>query len=241
MMKRSEIMMNVIRKKTITLILTLVCLFAMTTAAGCARGTKEDSNTVQSASGEQEETAVQDEQAEAAAKNAPADSAIEEQLPAEPAENTEPSETTEKVEYSHEDIYLSLTIPDGWDYKIKTAEEMEKYDGMTICAVEFWKEDYPETVFTFSYESFFGICGTGVTEEEFTQENGISGYRYTEEIEDTLWLNMIFRNPKDVDEDGTYKGGTYCIMASPKLSEWDVIEPEFEKIAESIWVGSHQN
>ena len=232
------------RKKAITFILTLVCLFTMTTITGCARGAKADGNTTQSGSGMQEDVTAQDGQADAAEENAPADFAVEkqtaeEQLTAEPVEIIEPAETTEKVEYSHEDIYLSLDIPDGWDYKIKTAEEMEKYDGMTICAVEFWKEDYPETVFTFSYESFFGICGTGVTEEKFTQENGISGYRYTEEIEDTLWLNMIFQNPKDVDEEGVYKGGTYCIMASPKLSEWDVIEPEFEEIAESIWVGSH--
>lgn len=233
MMKRSEIVGNVMRKKTITFRLTLLCLFTMTTITGCARGAKVDSSTAQSASDVQEATAAQDGQVDAAAETAPADSSIEEQLQAEPVE------TTEKVEYSHEDIYLSLDIPDGWDYKIKTAEEMEKYDGMTICAVEFWQKDYPGTVFTLSYESFFGICGTGVTEEEFTQENGISGYRYTEEIEDTLWLNMIFQNPEDVDEDGIYKGGTYCIMASPKLSEWDVIEPEFEEIAESIWVGSH--
>ncbi len=208
------------RKKTITFITALVFLFTMTTITGCTREVNADGNTTQSGSGMQEENA-------------------EEQVEAEPVENTEPSETTEKVEYSHEDIYLSLDIPNGWDYKIKTAEELEKYDGTTICAVEFWQEDYPETVFTFSYESFFGICGTGVTEEEFTQENGISGYRYTEEIEDTLWLNMIFRNPEDVDEEGVYKGGIYCIMASPKLSEWDIIEPEFEEIVESIWVGSH--
>ena len=150
-----------------------------------------------------------------------------------------PSETTEKVEYSHEDVYLSLDIPDGWDFEIKTAEEMEKYDGMTICAVEFWKEDYPETVFTLSYESSFGICGTGVMIDEFTQENGINGCCYTEEIGDTLWLTMTLRNPEDNAEEGTYKGGTYCIIASPKLSEWDVIEPEFEEIVETIWVGSH--
>ncbi|MDE5596642.1 MAG: hypothetical protein K2J04_02290 [Lachnospiraceae bacterium] len=231
------------RKKIITFISALVFLFTMTTITGCAHEAKAGGNTVQSVSGVQGETAAQDEQADAAVGNmeetAPADSPVDEQVEAEPAENTEPSETTEKVEYSHEDIYLSLTIPDGWGYKIRTAEEMEKYDGMTICAIEFWQEDYPETVFTFSYESFFGICGTGVTEEEFTQENGISGYRFTEEIEDTLWLNMIFRNPEDVDEEGVYKGGTYCIMASPKLSEWDVIEPEFEEIVKSIWVGSH--
>ncbi len=227
------------RKKTITFIWVLVCLFTMTTITGCTHEAKADVNTVQSGSGMQEADAAQDEQADAAVENAPADSSAEEQLPEEPVEKTEPAETTEKVEYSHEDVYLSLDIPDGWDYKIKTAEEMEKYDGMTICAVEFWKEDYPETVFTFSYESFFGICGTGVTEEKFTQENGINGYRYTEEIEDTLWLTMVFRNPADVDEEGVYKGGTYCIMASPKLSDWDVIEPEFEEIVESIWVGSH--
>ena len=217
MMNRFEIMRNVIHKKTITLTLVLVCLFAMLATAGCAHETLE---------------------AENVEENIPVDSSAEEQLPAEPVENTEPSDTTEKVEYSHEDIYLSLTIPDGWDYKIKTAEEMEKYDGTTICAIEFWQEDYPETVFTFSYESFFGICGTGVTTEEFTLESGISGYRYTEEIEDTLWLNMTFQNPEDVEE-GVYKEGTYCIMASPKLSDWDVIKPEFEKIVESIWVAPH--
>ncbi len=226
------------RKKTITFILTLVCLFTMTTITGCAREAKADSNTAESASGVQEGTAAQDEQTDAAAENAPADSSGTQQLPAEPEENIELSETTEKVEYSHEDIYLSLTIPDGWNYKIKTAEEMEKYDGTSICAVEFWKDDYSETVFTLSYESFFGICGTGVMIDEFTQENGINGTCYTEEIEDTLWLTMVFRNPEDVSEEGVHKG-TYCIMASPKLSEWDVIEPEFEEIAESVWVGSH--
>lgn len=226
-------------KKTISFILALVCLFTMTTITGCARGTKADNNTAQSDSDVQKETVAQDGQADAAAENASADSSIEEQLPAEPAENAEPIETTEKVEYSHEDIYLSLDIPDGWAYEIKTAEEMEKYDGMSVCAIEFWKEDYPETVFTLSYESFFGICGTGVTIDDFTLENGINGCCYTEEIEDTLWLNMVFRNPANYAEEGIYKGGTYCIMASPKLSEWDVIEPEFEEIVESIWVGSH--
>ena len=117
------------RKKIITFISALVFLFTMTTITGCAHEAKADGNTVQSVSGVQEETAAQDEQADAAVGNmeetAPADSPVDEQVEAEPAENTEPSETTEKVEYSHEDIYLSLTIPDGWDYKIKTAEEME--------------------------------------------------------------------------------------------------------------------
>ncbi len=214
------------RKKIITFISALVFLFTMTTITGCAHEAKADGNTVQSVSGAQEENAVQDEQVDVVAGNT--------------EENADPLEMTEKVEYSHEDVYLSLTIPDGWDYKIKTVEEMEKYDGTTICAVEFWKEDYPETVFTLPYESFFGICGTGVMIDEFTQRNGINGCRYTEEIEDTLWLTMTFRNPEDVGEEEIHKG-TYCIMGSPKLWEWDFIEPEFEAIVESIRSGSLQN
>ncbi|MCM1253707.1 MAG: hypothetical protein NC321_12875 [Clostridium sp.] len=144
----------------------------------------------------------------------------------------------ETVEYSYEDIYLSIDLLPGWEFEIETAEELEKEDGSSLCAIEFWQKDYPDTVFSFSYETWFGICGTGVTIEEFTHENGIRGYRYTEEIEDTLWLNMTFRNPSENDEEGVYKGGTYCMMASPKLSEWDMIEAEFEEIVQSVWVGA---
>lgn len=139
----------------------------------------------------------------------------------------------EKVEYSHDDIYLSLVIPDGWDYSIKTAEDMEKYDGLSVCAIDFWKEEYPDTVFCLSYETFFGICGTGVTIDKFERQDGMCGYRYTEEIEDTLWLTIVFDNPANEAHEGSY-----CMMAEPKLSVWDVIEADFEQIAESIWVGT---
>lgn len=146
-------------------------------------------------------------------------------------------EVREPVEYSYEDIYLSIDLLPDWEYEIETAEEMEKVDGSSLCAVEFWHKDYPDTVFTFSYETWFGICGTGVTIEEFAWDSGISGYRYTEEIEDTLWLTMTFRNPNEKDEEVS-KAGTYCIMASPKLSEWDMIEAEFEEMLRSVWVGA---
>ena len=59
-MKQSEKMWNVMRKKTITFMCALVCLFTMTTAAGCAREMKADGNTAQSGSGMQEEDITQD-------------------------------------------------------------------------------------------------------------------------------------------------------------------------------------
>lgn len=142
---------------------------------------------------------------------------------------------SETAVYSQDDIYMSVDIPNGWDYRIRTKEDMEKEDGLTSCAIDFWPEDYPETVFELGYAQQFGICGTGVTIEEFTLENGISGYRYTEEIEDILWLTVTLN---DSDNDAAIKNGTYLISASPELSVWESIKTEFDKILESVWVGS---
>lgn len=135
--------------------------------------------------------------------------------------------------YSQDGLYMSVDIPDGWDCRIKTKEELEKEDGLTLCEIDFWPESYPDTVFELSYETSFGICGTGVTIEEFTLPNRLDGYRYTEEIEDTLWLTITLRNP-----DTDISGGTYLILASPTLSVWESIQPEFEEILQSVWVGS---
>lgn len=210
--------------KVISFLLVLLCLSFV---IGCGRSMPEDGNAGQPVTDSSEDVAQPE---ESAAGNAPDTSLVEEQPVNAPEEVTE---TTETVEYSHDNLYLSVDMPNGWDYRVKTAEEMAKEDGLALCAIEFWAKDYPETVFTLDYETSFGICGTGVTIEEFAWENGLCGYRYTEEIEDTLWLTITLRNPDDTDS------GTYCIMASPELAVWDVIQPEFEEILASVWVGSH--
>lgn len=130
-------------------------------------------------------------------------------------------------------MYLSVDIPNGWEYEIKTAEEMAMEDGVVTCAIDFWSAEFPDTVFELEYQTFFGMCGTGVTIEEFTLENGLSGYRYTETIEDTLWLTITLSNPSD-----NLSGGTYLISASPELTVWDTIQSEFEQILNSVWVGA---
>lgn len=138
----------------------------------------------------------------------------------------------EAVEYSYNDLYLSAIIPEGWDYEVKTAEDMARKDGLVVCAIDFWPEEYPDTVFELGYSSSFGICATGVTIEKFTLPGGLAGCRYTEMIEDTLWLTITLRHP---DED--FAHGTYCIDASPKLSVWEAVEEEFEEILDSVEVG----
>lgn len=151
----------------------------------------------------------------------------------EPAESDSSNDSeVETVEYSYKDLYLSVDIPNGWEYEIKTAEDMEREDGLVTCAIRFWSAEFPDTVFELGYQTMFGMCGTGVTIEEFTLDNGLSGYRYTEAIEDTLWLTITLSSPSN-----NLSGGTYLISASPELTVWDTLESEFEQILNSVWVG----
>lgn len=149
-----------------------------------------------------------------------------------------------KAEYRYEDLYLSLDIPDGWDYEIKTVEDREKEDGLAVCSILFWPEQYPDAVFELSYLStFLGMCATGVTIEHFTLPNGITGTSYMETIQDTLWMTLSLKNPmenlngEDLPEPSK-SGGVYYIEASVDVSVWDEIEETFEYILESVWVGA---
>lgn len=137
------------------------------------------------------------------------------------------------VEYSYEDLYLSVDIPNGWEYEIKTAEDMVGED--VTCAIDFWSAEYPDTVFELGYQPMFGICPTGVTIEGFILDNGLSGYRYMETMEDTLWLTITLNNPSN-----NLSGGTYLISANPELTVWDTIKSEFKEILNSVWVGPRE-
>lgn len=152
-----------------------------------------------------------------------------------PEEETgEPEKTI--VTYEDGDKYLGVSLPDTWEYRIKTVEDMEKEDGLTICSIEFWPEAFPEMIFELGYCEMFGMCGTGVTIEKMELPGGLTGYRYYEEMkeENTLWLTIIFDQP-----DNDRQNGLYAIMASPELSAWERIEPEFEKILDSVRIGGH--
>ena len=82
------------------------------------------------------------------------------------------------------------------------------------------------------YQAPFGMCGTGVTIDELKLENGITGWRYTEELDSTLWLTITLNHPEN-----DVSGGTYLITASPSLEDWKVLAPAFEEILQTVWVG----
>lgn len=138
------------------------------------------------------------------------------------------------VAYEAEDIYMSVSLPDTWACRIKTVEDMEKEGGDEVCAIEFWPEAFPEAVFEFGYHQWFGICGTGVTSERMELTSGLTGYRHYEayEKDDSFWTAIVFDRVADKDSEGTY-----VIRASPGLSVWEQIRPEFEKILDSVRVG----
>lgn len=147
------------------------------------------------------------------------------------------SPKTDTVTYSYEDIYLSVTLPKTWEYQVKTKEEMEGEDSMLFCAIDFWPANFPDAVFHLGYQTQkLGICATGVTIEEFSLPNGLTGYRYTESIEDTLWLTIAF--DREEEPAGQEHSGNYLISASPALSEWEQIAPDFEQILSSVQVGT---
>ncbi|MDD3206420.1 MAG: hypothetical protein PHS74_11910 [Lachnospiraceae bacterium] len=86
----------------------------------------------------------------------------------------------ETISYSHGELYLSIDIPEGWEYEIKPVESQKETGRNVFCGIDFWSVDFPEDIFELGYYAPFGMCGTGVEITEFTLENGITGFRYTE-------------------------------------------------------------
>ncbi len=137
------------------------------------------------------------------------------------------------VTYEQEGVFLSASIPDGWEYTIRTPEDTEQEDNGMLCAIDFWPESAPEAVFSLGYQpQKFGICGTDVTTEAFTLPNGMSGTMFTAVIDGSLWLTAVYETAESQNHDGTY-----LIMASPDVSVWETAEQDFLQIRDSVQVG----
>lgn len=213
------------KKKTVVFTATGFLLFLSACAGGEAEGAK-------ALPGPQESVYTEENMETEAGQKAGA-GAIPKEETKEPADKGGEPETTPVI-YESGDRYLEISLPDTWEYRIKTVEDMEQEDDLMICAIDFWPEAYPEAVFKLGYCEMFGMCGTGVTTERMELSNGMTGYKYYErmEAENTLWLTIIFDQPDDGQ-----KNGLYAIMASPELSAWEQTEPEFEEILDSVRVG----
>lgn len=125
-----------------------------------------------------------------------------------------------------------VTLLMGWLFLLSGCADRAAQIQMTTLSVLTGKaEAFPDTVFELGYHQRFGICGTGVTTERMELPDGRTGWRYSEimNTEQMLWLTIVFDRPEESEETGTY-----VLMASPELSVWEQIEPEFEGILESV-------
>lgn len=108
-------------------------------------------------------------------------------VPLEGDKPPEPMEITGQLaEYTQGNVDVALTIPDGWWWE--TLEE-EGQSGL-----RFGKTGERSVAFRLTcWLDGYGICGTGVTEQELTLSGGQRVWQYTEGSRGTVWVNIAFR------------------------------------------------
>ena len=99
----------------------------------------------------------------------------------------EPTEITGQLAaYTEGNVDVALTIPDGWWWE--TLEE-EGQSGL-----RFGKTGERSVAFRLTcWLDGYGICGTGVTEQDLTLSGGQRVWQYTEGGQSTVWVNIAFQ------------------------------------------------
>lgn len=137
-------------------------------------------------------------------------------------QNQEEDKKSNIVLYQHKDIFMSIELPLEWDYKVHTVKEMEKQDGLKLCSIEFWLKEKPEVKLEFAYWPMIGLCGTGLTTEEVTFENGLSAEKNTEESEDSIWFMLIYQLDREE--------GYFAVDANLDKKLWKEYEEDIMKV-----------
>ena len=73
-----------------------------------------------------------------------------------------------------------------------------------------------------------GICGTGVTIEKVNFQNGMTATQYTETIEGTTWVTLVYRDLP----------GTYALSGSVPKELWEKYKPAVMEILEQAEFGT---
>ncbi len=145
----------------------------------------------------------------------------------------------EIVSYKYKNIFMSMKLPSEWDYKIHTAKELGKQDGLKVCSIEFWLKEKPEVKLDLAYWSMIGLCGTGVTIEKVAFANELSATKYTEDD----WFMIIYelenRNSevdanteKNVGE--KLEDGKFAIDGIIEKKLWEEYEEDIIKVLDTI-------
>lgn len=135
----------------------------------------------------------------------------------------EQQKDTIAVEYSYEYANMRLDLPTDWGYDIMTAEESVDYFG-----IQFWPNDEPAMTINLSYHiNGIGLCGTGVTFEEISFENGLTAIKCTEGTDDRFWIFLIYHDTP----------GAYAVECSTSKDLWSKYENDIMSILESVEIG----
>ena len=129
-----------------------------------------------------------------------------------------------RVEYRYLYANMGLTIPQGWSYEI---EELGKVSDAAF-GIHFWPDAHPDMLFKLYFRTEkFGLCGTGVTFDEVTFENGLSATICTEGGDDTIWMLMIYHSLP----------GEYTLETRASASRLSEYEDDLNTILNSATLG----
>lgn len=110
-----------------------------------------------------------------------------------------PLSETCAVQYCCRHINMTLNLPAGWEYEFQEPNGGSgPLAGSEPAGIHFWPAESPDFLCRLSYyPQGTGYCGMGVTVEEVTFTNGLTATKCTEELEDTLWLLLLYRDLPD--------------------------------------------
>lgn len=148
------------------------------------------------------------------------------------------------VSYEYEYSNMSLELPAGWIYEINEYKEDDASYG-----INFWPADQSEGKIRLEYFPYmFGVCGTGLAQEEIRLDNGLRAYQGTYDNHEIWDFISIKDLPGDYvitneNVDGwwaTYGEQAMDIINSIKLAEGIVWENEAIEIASQALKGEFE-
>lgn len=158
----------------------------------------------------------------------------------------EPLEITGQLaEYTEGNVDVALTIPDGWWWE--TLEE-EGQSGL-----RFGKTGERSVAFRLTcWLDGYGICGTGVTEQDLTLSGGQRAWQYTEGSQGTIWVNIAFQGVPGSyvcmpDDDGVMGSAAWdgcrdevlAILGTAQIGRGILTEQQAIELAEAQYDGAY--
>lgn len=154
--------------------------------------------------------------------------------------STEAETTTEETtqgpvvaEYKDSYVNMKMEIPESWEYRY---EEEKGYSGDTVYAfgITMWPEESKTTEFKMQYHIRFSMCGTGVTVDELSFDNGLEAISYSEimydENKEYIYYYLVFKDAP----------GDYILSYEGLKAGFDEYIDEVYQVVETLVIGENQ-